>query len=142
MKVFISGSHNISKLDKNVTKVLNKLIKNKHEIFVGDCNGVDSSIQFYMQNKGYNNLTVYYVGENPRNAIDSFYHQHVETESNLTTYQFYQQKDIRMTEDADAGFVIWDEETKGSLDNIRRLKELKKPVLVYSTKQNKLLKVV
>ena len=49
MKVFVSGSKNVSSFDNKILKVLNRIVENNHEILIGDCDGVDASIQRYMQ---------------------------------------------------------------------------------------------
>ncbi len=141
MKVFVSGSKNVSAFDNEILKVLNRIVENNHEILVGDCDGVDASIQRYMQEKSHTNITVYFVGSEPRNAQEPFKQRKVDTFGKLTPYEYYQQKDIQMTRDADVGFVIWDETSKGSRDNIQRLIQMDKPVVIYSTKRNKLLRM-
>ena len=141
MKVFVSGSKNVSSFDNEILKVLNRIVENNHEILVGDCDGVDASIQKYMQEKSHTNITVYFVGSEPRNAEETFNKRQVKTYGNLSPYEYYQQKDIQMTKDADVGFVIWDEASKGSRDNIQRLIQMGKPVVIYSTKRSKLLKM-
>ena len=141
MKIFVSGSKTISTFDSEIIKVLNRMVENNHEILVGDCEGVDTSIQNFMKNKAHKNTTIYFVGNEPRNAQETFNKKQVRTYGKLTPYEYYQQKDIQMSKDADAGFVIWDEASKGSRDNISRLIQMGKPVVIYSTKRNKLLRM-
>lgn len=142
MKVFISGSKNIKEFNLDIINVLNRIVKNGNEVLVGDCEGVDTSIHSFMKGKKHNKTTVYHVGKKPRNNRYKFKEIKINTTGSLTPYQYYQQKDIQMTKDADAGFVIWDEKSKGSKDNICRLIQSGKPVIIYSTKQNKLMKGV
>ena len=47
----------------------------------------------------------------------------------------------KMTEDADMGFVIWDEESKGSYANIERMVALHKTVVVYLYKKRKMYRL-
>lgn len=142
MKIFISGSKNIKEFNIEIINVLNRIIKNNNEVLVGDCEGVDTLIHSFMKSKNYKKTTIYHVGTKPRNNHYKFNEVKIKTSSYLTPYQYYQQKDIQMTKDADAGFVIWDEKSNGSKDNICRLMQNGKPVIIYSTKQNKLLKGV
>lgn len=89
MKVFVSGSKNVSSFDNEILKVLNRIVENNHEILVGDCDGVDASIQKYMQEKSHTNITVYFVGSEPRNAQEPFKQRKVDTFGKLSPYEYY-----------------------------------------------------
>ena len=56
-------------------------------------------------------------------------------------FQFYKQKDIAMANTADYGFMIWDGESKGTLNNMIDLISRNKPVMVYLINQKKVLTV-
>jgi len=131
MKIFISGSAKINTLNETIERILNKTVNSGHEILVGDCNGVDALIQSYYSDKGYENVTVYHVGAKPRNCCKSFTAVKVDTANETSGYRYYQQKDIRMTDIADVGLVIWDGISKGSYANMERLLKAKKSVVVH-----------
>ncbi len=131
MKIFISGSAKINTLNDTVERILSKTVNSGHEILIGDCNGVDSLIQSYYAQHNYPKVSVYHVGSQPRNFCTSFTAIQVPTENEASAYRYYQRKDIRMTELADVGFVIWDGISKGTCANIDRMLKAHKAVAVH-----------
>ena len=131
MKIFISGSAKINTLNDTVERILSKTVNSGHEILIGDCNGVDSLIQSYYAQHNYPKVSVYHVGSQPRNFCTGFTAIQVPTENEASTYRYYQRKDIRMTELADVGFVIWDGISKGTCANIDRMLKAHKAVAVH-----------
>jgi adenine-specific DNA-methyltransferase len=122
--VFISGSRSLKHLDDNVINRLENIINKKLSVIVGDCYGADLLIQHYFHGKGYRDVTVYYAGK-IRNNYGNFPTVKV-SDSNI-----YAMKDSDMTEKCDFGFVIYDGDSPGSTANIKRLREMKKPFIVY-----------
>ena len=131
MKIFISGSAKINTLNDTVERILSKTVNSGHEILIGDCNGVDSLIQNYYAQHNYPKVSVYHVGSQPRNFCTGFTAIQVPTENEASAYRYYQRKDIRMTELADVGFVIWDGISKGTCTNIDRMLKAHKAVAVH-----------
>ena len=131
MKIFISGSAKINTLNDTVERILSKTVNSGHEILIGDCNGVDSLIQSYYAQHNYPKVSVYHVGSQPRNFCTGFTAIQVPTENEASAYRYYQRKDIRMTELADVGFVIWDGISKGTYANIDRMLKAHKAVAVH-----------
>ena len=117
MKVFISGSRSISCL--NYT--LNNL--NGNEVLIGDCYGIDLAVQTYLKSLNYPFVTVYHINSHPRNNVGNWQTHRIRATS-------YTAKDIAMTSDCDAGIVIWDGMSKGSLSNIHRLLTAHKPLML------------
>lgn len=142
MKVFVSGSKKIEYLNEEMKRILDKLISKKHDILIGDCIGVDLEVQEYLKEKKHRKTFVYYVGDFPRNNAGRFRVVAVDGNGANNGYEYYQKKDIKMTEDADMGFVIWDEESKGSYANIERMVALNKTVVVYLYKKNKMYRLI
>ena len=129
MKIFIGGSKTINTLDENVKEKLQEIIKNKYDVLVGDCNGVDTAVQRFFYDNNYRNVTVYASGNTVRNNIGNFNICNIPTEK--TGFEFYRQKDIAMAKEADCGFMIWDGKSKGTLNNIFNLTSQNKPCKVY-----------
>ena len=129
MKVFISGSKSISALPEEVKSLLDSYIDTGAEILVGDCYGVDAAVQMYLDSKGYRNVTIYCSGETPRNnfVTGAKVRSCAEAAKGLTGREFHYVKDIQMANDCDQAIMIWDGKSKGTGENIRRIKELKKP---------------
>ena len=141
MKVFVSGSKKIEYLNEEMKRILDKLISKKHDILIGDCIGVDLEVQEYLKEKKHRKTFVYYVGDFPRNNAGRFRVVAVDGNGANNGYEYYQKKDIKMTEDADMGFVIWDEESEGSYANIERMVALHKTVVVYLYKKRKMYRL-
>lgn len=59
MKIFIAGPRAISELDENINMKLNSIFEKGYEVLVGDADGIDSSIQKFLNNRAYKNVTVF-----------------------------------------------------------------------------------
>lgn len=134
MKVFISGSKSISALPEEVKSLLDSYIVTGAKILVGDCYGVDAVVQKYLDSKGYSNVIVYCSGEIPRNnfVTGAKVCSCAEAAKGLTGSAFHYVKDIQMAQDCDTALMIWDGKSKGTAENIRRIKELKKPYRIIN----------
>lgn len=134
MKVFISGSKSISKLPEEVKSSLDEHIALGTEFLVGDCYGVDVAVQKYLESKGCGNVTIYCSGETPRNNFTTGAKvcSCAEAAKGLTGNAFQYVKDIQMAQDCDTALMIWDGKSKGTGENIRRVKEMGKPYKVIN----------
>ena len=120
----------ISDIDKNVKEKLDEIIKNKYEVLIGDCWGIDAAVQKFFAENDYCNVTVYATGNIVRNNVGRFDVCNV-VSNGAEGFAFYRQKDIAMAKDADCGFMIWDKNSKGTLNNIIDLLNQKKSVELY-----------
>ena len=134
MRVFISGSKSISKLPEEVKSLLDTFIATDAEILVGDCYGVDTAVQMYLDSKGYSNVIVYCSGETPRNnfVTGAKVCSYAEAAKGLTGSAFHYVKDIQMAQDCDQALMVWDGKSKGTAENIRRIKEMGKPYRIIT----------
>lgn len=134
MNVFISGSKSISALPEEVKSLLDSYIDTGAEILVGDCYGVDAAVQMYLDSKGYSNVIVYCSGETPRNnyVTGAKVHSCAEAAKGLTGSAFHYVKDIQMAQDCDQALIVWDGKSKGTGENIRRVKEMGKPYRIIN----------
>lgn len=110
-----------------------------YDVLVGDCYGVDSSVQRFYANLGYDNVFVYASNGYARNNIGCWKVKNVSVPSEVKGFDFYKQKDIAMANEADYGLMIWDGQSRGTLNNIINLVCQHKNVLLYFTMTNKLL---
>lgn len=140
-KIFISGSMRIKNLDQNVLKRISNIINSNCQVIVGDADGVDSSIQDYLNNKQSKSVVVYCTGDQPRNNIGQWPVEKIHTDAKPGTRAFYTAKDIEMADDCDYGFMVWDTKSTGTLSNTIELLKRKKVSLVYINKTKKFLKV-
>ncbi len=140
-KVFISGSMRIKNLDSEVLNRINNIVDSNYQVIVGDADGVDSSIQEYLNIKKTKSVVVYCSGDQPRNNIGRWLVEKIQTNVAPGTRAFFTAKDIKMAEDCDYGLMVWDTKSTGTLSNAIELLARKKISLVYINKAKQFLKV-
>ena len=133
--VFIAGSISIKNLDERVKQRIDIVIAQGYSILVGDADGVDSSIQAYLQESETSNISVYCSGNKPRNNLGNWPVKSVAV-NNLKagSRAFYTAKDLQMAKDADFGLMIWDLKSAGTLSNVVELLERDKKSAVFVNK--------
>jgi hypothetical protein len=131
MNVFIGGSRKISKINEAVRARLRNIIEQGFTVLIGDANGADKAVQSYFSANNYSNVAVYCSGLTWRNNIGNWEVTHIEPPAKSQGVQFYTAKDIRMSEDADYGFMLWDGRSAGTLNNISNLLKQNKKTLLY-----------
>ncbi|MDG2918071.1 hypothetical protein P7M46_08680 [Bisgaard Taxon 10/6] len=127
--VFISGSRNIKSLNIKIEQRLINILSQNFLVVIGDANGVDKAVQKFLAEKEYNTVEIYCSGNNCRNNLGNWNLKQID--SNATGRKFYEAKDKIMAKIADYGFVIWDGNSIGSLNNIAELLSQNKKSLVY-----------
>ena len=131
MKVFVAGPRAVNSLSPIVVKRLSGLAEIGMFVLVGDANGVDCLVQQCFVDLKYRNVIVYASNGRPRNNVGNWEVRNVSVREKTNGFDFYTQKDIQMAEDADYGFMIWNGESKGTLNNMINLVMLNKCILVY-----------
>ena len=132
--VFISGSKSIKKLDERVKDRIDNIVSTAVNVIVGDADGIDSSIQEYLANKGARNAVVYCSGARPRNNRGDWSVATVHTDLAAGTRAFYTAKDLRMADEADFGLMVWDAKSTGTLANVLELLARRKKSVVFVNK--------
>ena len=130
MKVFISGSISITKLPLSVLKKVDSIISKNFTILIGDAKGIDLTVQKYLLKKKYENVEVYYAGNNIRHNVGDWKIKEVLAKNNEKGRDLYTLKDIEMAKEADYGLMVWDGESKGTLNNILLMNKLNKKFFV------------
>jgi len=126
MKIFISGSISIKKLRKRDYPFLEELVEGNKTILIGDAYGVDKAVQEYLHRNEYQNVIVYYSGENIRNNIGNWQTEHILNPDNLMGRLLYKLKDKAMDDDCDSALMFWNGKSKGTQLNMEYLDELDK----------------
>ena len=139
MKVFIAGARSIKTLSPEVKSKMMQIYDKGYDVIVGDCYGVDTSVQRFYSNLSYDKVIVYASNGKARNNIGGWKVQGIITPDNVSGFEYYRQKDIAMANEADYGFMIWDGESKGTLSNIVTLISQDKKVLVYYKPSDKMV---
>lgn len=138
-KVFISGSRGFTYLPKDFKEAIEWLVESEsYEFLVGDCAGTDLLVQQLLYSMHCKDVTVYCSGNCPRNFNGSVvWHRNclgfpkpkVE-DGGLVEY--YALKDIRMSRDCDSALVLWNGSSKATKNNIDRLEEMGKKVVLFN----------
>lgn len=130
MTVFIAGSISIKRLTKAATDRLNSIIAKGNDVFVGDAGGVDTAVQRHLHDRRYDPVTVYCINQ-PRNNLGTWPVESVAVTEKRPKRSDFAKKDRVMAERADAGFMIWDDRSPETLNNVLNLLSSGKRSLVY-----------
>jgi len=112
--VFVSGSRSIKSLPLEAMQSLESIMLLGLTVMVGDCYGVDTLVQDYLADRGYQNVIVCHIGARPRNNRGFKTHQVQGTRQT--------DKDAYMGQTADYGLAIWDGVSPGTAKNVARVK--------------------
>lgn len=140
LKIFIAGPRAIKNFDENIIAKLESIYEKKYDVIVGDADGVDTEIQRFFSNKEYKNVTVYASRGLARNNLGNWIIKKVNVEGNISGFEFYAKKDLKMAEDADIGYMIWNGESRGTFNNMLNLLNQNKQVVLYFTQTQKFYK--
>lgn len=130
-KVFFGGSRRLGRLNEQVRKRAEKMMSEGLRVLVGDANGADKAIQKFFADRQYSNVRVFFSGDSCRNNLGDWETQAVKVDRTKRDFKFYTAKDLAMCEAADYGFMMWDGESQGTVNNILNLLERGKKVVVY-----------
>ena len=137
MKVFIGGSRGITRLNPEVRKRLDEIIRKQLFVLVGDANGADKAVQGYLHERGYDRVEVFCSGGHCRNNLGSWKVTSVPAPPGRRDFGFYEAKDRKMTEESSVGLMLWDGKSRGTLSNVQRLLDLGKKVLIWIAPEKK-----
>jgi len=129
--VFIGGSRQLGRLNKAMKERTDNIISSGYLVLVGDANGADKAVQTYLAEKCYPHVIVFCAGATCRNNIGQWETRHIQTHREKRDFKHYAIRDKRMGVEADYGLMLWDGNSKGTLNNIVNLLEQHKSVLVY-----------
>jgi len=129
--VFIGGSIRIRSLPSEVKKRIDTIVEKGFKVLIGDAKGVDLAVQEYLASVNYQDVEIFCVNS-PRNAIGKWSVRIVATvDKRQLDIADYIVKDEAMAKEACYGFMIWDGESSGTLNNVLNLVASGKLCLVY-----------
>lgn len=140
-KVFFGGSRSLVRLDPAVLARLRNVIANNHTVLVGDANGTDWAVQSFFAAESYRNVIVYCMEGEYRNNVGNWPVESVTSGGRRKDFAYFAIKDAKMSLEAEYGFMIWDGESKGTLNNVLSLIEQGKAVLVYRSRSKEFLHI-
>ncbi len=130
-KVFIAGSRQLSRLNAEVKRRIDTMVEKDFTILVGDANGADKAVQRYLAEKEYRNVIVHCMAANCRNNVGGWPIREISAPKGTRGFAYYATKDQAMVDDAGYGLMLWDGESKGTLNSVVNMIGQNKPVVVY-----------
>ena len=130
-KVFIAGSRKLSRLSSDVEARIDTMIEKGFTILVGDANGADKAVQRYLADKDYRNVIVHCMTANCRNNVGLWPSRQIAAPQGARGFAYYSIKDKAMVDSAEYGLMLWDGESKGTLNSAINMIRQEKPVVVY-----------
>ena len=129
--VFIGGSRKISRLNAEVERRIQAIVEQGFPIVIGDANGADKAVQRYLAKKQYANVTVFCMDGDYRNNMANWPTQAIAAQSSTSCFAYYMTTDRAMASASSYGLMLWDAESKGTLNNVVQLVRQQKPTVVY-----------
>lgn len=139
--VVLGGSRHISKVNDEVRVRLDRIVRQSFQIVVGDANGADKALQKYLADLAYASVEIFCSGGSPRNNVGRWPCRQVTTKARPGTFEFFAAKDQAMANEATVGFMLWDGRSAGTMLNVWRLMQMRKPSLVHLQTQRTFLEV-
>jgi hypothetical protein len=130
-KVFIAGSRRLWRLNDDVKRRIDTMIEKGFTILVGDANGADKAVQRHLAEKGYRDVIVHCMAANCRNNVGGWSTCEIAAPKGARGFAYYATKDQAMVDDAAYGLMLWDGESKGTLNSVINMVRQGKPVVVY-----------
>lgn len=139
--VFIGGSRRLGRMNAELSRRLDNIIRKQLRVLVGDANGFDRATQAYLAEHSYDAVVVYCTAGICRNNVGNWPVTAVEYLGRDRGREFYTAKDDAMVRDADFGLFAWDGKSKGTLRNACKMAEQGKPSAVYVSTTRKFVTV-
>lgn len=139
--VFLGGSRSISRLNRQVRDRVKAIMRRNFAILVGDANGADKTMQSFLASEGYRNVKVFFTAGTCRNNAGSWPAVAVAAPRGATGFSYYACKDVEMSRRATHGLMLWDGESKGTLNNALNLLRECKPAVVYFAPKEEFLTI-
>ena len=96
MKIFIAGARSIKYLDEAVKQQIISMSQKGYEFLIGDCYGVDSSVQAILNSLNCKRITIYASNGKARNNIGRWNIKNIAVKQNVYGFDFYKQNGIRV----------------------------------------------
>ncbi|MGR0481340.1 MAG: hypothetical protein ACTFAL_08060 [Candidatus Electronema sp. V4] len=120
---------------------MENLITNKHTVLIGDASGIDKAIQSFFAEENYDNIVIYCMDGKCRYNVGNWQVKAIYSGGKKKDFAYYAMKDAQMSLDADYGFMVWNGESKGTLNNILNLVQQGKAALVYHSPSREFVQV-
>lgn len=128
--IFLGGSKVVTELSAKIKDKLIDYMNLEYDFIIGDCIGADFTMQKFLAENGYKNVTVYYSGEHARVNLGSWQGKRVFANRYDKGCAFLKGKDEQMVADCDEAFMILHGETDGTMARIERMCNMQKACAV------------
>ena len=129
--MFVGGSRRITRLDAEVRQRLDRIVDKRLPVVIGDANGADKAVQRYLSERKFEAVEVFAADESPRNNVGGWSVRVIRPGHARKDFDYYASKDRAMAVAATVGLMLWDGQSRGTLMNVLRLADQRKPVVVY-----------
>jgi len=140
-KVFIGGSRNVTRLEVEVTRRLDRIVEKGLPVVLGDANGADRAVQRYLHDRQFRSVEVFSADESPRNNVGGWPVRVIRPPHARRDFEYYTTKDRAMAAEASVGLMLWNGQSRGTLMNVLRLADRRKPVVVYVQPRRRFVEV-
>lgn len=124
--VFISGKVSYDQpLSEELKEEVDKIIKAKSTVLIGDAPGADAWIQRYLAEHDYKRVVVYTTDPVPRNNFGNWEVKYIDGNGNTEERLIRREKDIAMTDQATRGLAVIPEDDRpdsATALNVERLR--------------------
>lgn len=139
--IFVGGSRRVSRLPGPARERIKNIVSKGDRVIVGDAAGADKAVQKMLHDAGYDKVTVFCSGENPRNNLGAWPVERIAVGGSVKGFQFFAEKDREMARRGDFGLMIWDGQSVGTLLNVLRLIRADKKAVLIDAMAQKVLPI-
>lgn len=141
MRIFIAGTHTITELPHCVKRQISRVCDEGWHVLVGDYFGLDLAVQNYLVDMHYDNVTIYAPYGRAYNNVGGWLVKYVTPTDSPKPLLKREWKNLAMAESADCGLILWDGESRITLQNIAYMTRRGKPVTVWLAPTGKLYRL-
>ncbi len=132
MKIVLGGSRKLEFIPDVVADELQRMMRESNEFLIGDAPGIDSIFQKFMAKFDYENVEVFSSAGYVRNNFGKWPERQIETTLKSKSNASHAVKDREMCKLANAGIMVWDQESVGTLSNALDLLDQNKLCFIYN----------
>jgi hypothetical protein len=140
MKIVLAGSRKLDFLPASVQSKLEDYLEDEADFLIGDAPGVDTSFQKFFHAKKYPRVEIFSSAGYVRNNVGRWRERHINTTLKSVSKASHAFKDREMCLLADAGIMVWDQKSAGTLSNAIDLLEQGKTCWIYNALDQELVR--
>lgn len=131
MKIVLGGSRHLEFIPGELKERVSEWIESSTEFLVGDAPGTDRAFQALLRLSNYSAVTVFTSSETARNNLGKWLVSRVDSGLKSKGNAVHAFKDREMCNQADAGLMIWDCKSAGTLSNLIDLVQQDKQCYIW-----------